>query len=96
MTIDLALDGSKECPSVVDKCDDICSSIIGIVGLLDQFASNLQHRFMRKQLFVQISSLYLMLSEFVHVTRVVGKIFEVFKLGNRVVLYGILKHLKVR
>ena len=37
-----------------------------------------------------------MLSEFVHVTGVVREIFDVFELGDRVVLYGILEHLKVR
>ena len=95
MAVDLVLNTSKERPSVVDECDDISSSVVGIVGRFDQFTSNLQHHFVRKQVFVQISSLHFVLSEFVHITGVVRKIFYVLELGNRVVLYGILKHLKV-
>ena len=93
MAVDLVLNRSKERPSVVDECDDIGGGVIATIGRFDQFASDFEYRFVRKQVFVQISGLYLVLSQLVHVVAgIVGKIFDIFKLGDRVVLDRRLKH----
>ena len=75
------LDRLKERPPVVDECDDIGSGVIGIVGL-HQLASDFDYRFVRTQVFVQVSGLYFVFSELAHVAGIVGKIFDVFKLGD--------------
>ena len=92
MAVNLVLNRSKERPSVVDECADIGGGVIATIGCFDQFASNFDYRFVRKQVFVQISGLYLVLSELVHVAGIAEKIFDVFKLGDRVVLDERLKH----
>ena len=67
VTVDLVLEKSKERPPVVDECDDVGGEVICIVRF-DQLASYFEHRFMRKQVLVQISSLYFMLFILVHIT----------------------------
>ena len=67
----------KERPSVIDECDDIGDGVIATVGRFDQFTSDFEYYFVRIQVFVQISGLYLVLSELVHVAGIVGKIKRV-------------------
>ena len=91
MAVDLVLNRLKERSSVVDKCDDNGCRVINTISF-DQCASDFECRFVRKQVFVQISSLYLVIYEYFHVAGIVGKTFDVFNLGDRVVLDGRLQY----
>ena len=96
VTVDLVLERSKERPPVVDECDNFGGGVITTGRSLDQPAYDFEQRFMRKQVFVQISSLYFILSIFVYIAGIIGKLLDVFKLSDRVVFDWTLKHSKVR
>ena len=77
MAVDLVLDRSKERPTVIDECNDIGGGVIITISF-DQFASDFEYRFVRKQIFIQISGLYLVFPSFLVLLESLGKIFDVF------------------